>query len=455
VAVGVGGEVGRVEHLSFAYPESVAPALRDVSLSLRRGQVCAVLGPSGSGKSTLLRALTGLVPHFHGGRFSGRVVVGGLDTRRTRPAALAGTVATLFQDPEDQVVLTRVLDEVAFGLENIGTPPPEIVPRAQAALATVGAAHLAARRVAELSGGELQRVCLASALALEPTLLVLDEPTSQLDPGAAAALVDHVRALGIAVVLSEQRPALPLAVADRVLFVDGARLLLDAPRDDAVAWLAEHRPAYVTAPPPHRPGPAPGDAVCSVERVRFAYGGGFPVLDDASLDLRRGETVALVGANGSGKTTLAKLAAGLLAPGGGRVLRFGRAAYLSQDPGRYLLKERAVDEVAVGVRGDLDRARRALASVGLDGVDDRHPRDLSSGERERLALAAVLVTEPDLLVLDEPTRGVDPERKLELAALLRAAAPERAVLVVTHDRAFAAAVADRTVSLGAEEALVA
>src|SRR5215218_3800108 len=155
-------EVARVEHLSFSYPDAAAPALRDVSLSLRRGQVCAVLGPSGSGKSTLLRALSGLVPHFHGGRFSGRVVVGGYDTRRTRPAALAGTVATLFQDPEDQVVLTRVLDEVAFGLENVGTPPAEIEPQAHAALESIGAAHLAGRLVSELSGGELQRVCLAS-----------------------------------------------------------------------------------------------------------------------------------------------------------------------------------------------------------------------------------------------------------------------------------------------------
>jgi energy-coupling factor transport system ATP-binding protein len=239
-----------------------------------------------------------------------------------------------------------------------------------------------------------------------------------------------------------------------VLFVDHGRIALDAPRDEALDWLAAHRPAYTGGLTRVRPGSDPGEVVCSVEGARFAYGSGFPALDDVSLELRRGQTVALVGPNGSGKTTLAKLAAGLLAPTGGRVLRFGRASYLSQDPGRYLVKERVLDEVAVGVDGDLARARRAVAGMGLAGYEDRHPRDLSSGERERLALAAVLVTEPDLLVLDEPTRGVDPERKLELAALLDADRG-RATLVVTHDLEFARAVGHRIVSLEPEGAPVA
>src|SRR5207253_9491174 len=158
-----------------------------------------------------------------------------------------------------------------------------------------------------------------------------------------------------------------------------------------------------------------------------------PVVGDAGFELGRGEIVALVGPNGSGKTTLAKLAAGLLEPRAGRVVRSGRACYLSQDPGRYLVAERADEEVALAVGGDLRRARRELERLGLGGHADRHPRDLSSGERERLALAAVLVAEPDLLVLDEPTRGIDPVRKDELVALLRAEAPRRATLVVTND----------------------
>jgi energy-coupling factor transport system ATP-binding protein len=439
--------LARVRGLTFAYPGS-GPALRDVSLELREGELVAVLGPSGSGKSTLLRALAGLVPHFHGGRFAGRVEVAGRDTRASRPAELAGTVAMLFQDPEDQIVFTRVENEVAFGLENLGLPPREIPARVREALAAVGAEHLAGRRTAELSGGELQRVCLASTLALRPRLLLLDEPTSQLDPVAAGDFLDLVAGLGIATVLSEQRPLGPLAHADRVLFFEDGRLVLDEPRDAAIAWLEANRPAYAAEPEAPEPGAA-GEPVCSLEQVSFAYRPGLTVVASAGLELRRGEIVALVGPNGSGKTTLAKLAAGLLDPDSGRVRRTGRAGYLSQDPGRYLVRERADEEVALAVGGDVPRARRELARVGLGGLAARHPRDLSSGERERLAFAAVAVTDPDLLVLDEPTRGVDPDRKAELAGLLRAEAATRATLVVTHDVRFARAVADRTISLAA------
>jgi len=423
-----------VDRLRFSYPGAARPAVDGVSLVIADGDHVALLGPSGGGKSTLLRALAGLVPHFHGGVFEGCVVVGGLDTRRARPAELAGTVASVFQDPEDQVVMARVANEVTFGLENLGTPPDEIEARVAEALATVGAEHLAGRTVAELSGGELQRVCLASALALRPRLLLLDEPTSQLDPDAAEVFFDLVERLDCAVVVSEQRPARPLARCDRVVFMDGGRVLLDAPRSEALDWLAANRPLYL----PHG-----REVVCRIDGVGFSYGDRC-VLDGVSLELRRGEIVALAGPNGSGKTTLAKIAAGLLEPASGTVER-ARAAYLSQDPGRYVVAERAEEEVALAA--DPARARASLARVGLADLAERHPRDLSSGERERLALAAVLVTEPDLLVLDEPTRGIDPERKAELARLLRADAPRRATLVVTHDLPWAAEVADRVVSL--------
>jgi energy-coupling factor transport system ATP-binding protein len=434
----------RVEGLTYAYPSAERPALDDVSLQVRPGELVCLLGGSGSGKSTLLRALAGLVPHFHGGRFSGRVEVVGRDTRVVRPSDLAGGVASVFQDPEDQVVFTGVEHEVAFGLENIGVPPTEIHERALEALDRLSAAHLAGRRTHELSAGELQRVCVASALALRPDLLLLDEPTSQLDPAAAESLLDFLTALGCGVVVSEQRPALPLERCDRVVFLERGRIAVDATREEGVSWLELEHPAFLAHESVPVEQAVDGELVCRVEGASHAYGGRTVRVPD--LELRRGEVVALAGPNGSGKTTLAKLAAGLLEPKSGRVERSGRAAYLSQDPGRYVVAERVDEEAALGVDGDVARAGRALAAVGLSGYEDRHPRDLSSGERERLGLASVLATDPDLLVLDEPTRGVDPERKLELAALLRAQAGDRATLVVTHDLVFAADGADRVVS---------
>jgi len=439
-----------VADLTFSYPDATRPSLSNVSLRIEPGEVVAVLGPSGSGKSTLLRALAGLVPHFHGGRFEGSVEIAGRDTRRTHAAELAGSVASLFQDPEDQIVFGRVAHEVAFGLENVGTLPARIWPRVQAALAEAGIEHLAERRTETLSAGELQRVCLASVLALEPALLLLDEPTSQLDPQGAEALLDLAVELDSAVVVSEQRPAMPLERCDRVLFLEGGRILLDAPRAHALEWLAANRPGYLPGLPPTLAGSVGGGVeLCRLDAVTYRYLEE-PVLRDVSLTVRRGEVVALTGPNGIGKTTLAKIAAGLLEAEHGTVERHGRACYLSQDPGRYLITDRVEDEVALAVRGDLSRARRALAEVGLAGFERRHPRDLSSGERERLALASVLVVDPDLLILDEPTRGVDPPRKAELAELIRDAS-HRATLVVTHDLVFAGEVADRGVALGARE----
>jgi energy-coupling factor transport system ATP-binding protein len=440
--------VAQAERLTFSYPGVDRPVLSDVSFRVDPGEVVALLGPSGSGKSTLLRALAGLVPHFHGGRFEGRVEVAGRDTRRFRPADLADEVASLFQDPEDQIVFGRVENEVAFGLENLGTPPAEIWPRVHAALADAGIARLAERRTETLSAGELQRVCLAAVLAIGPSLLLLDEPTSQLDPEGAEAILDLACELGSAVVVSEQRPTLPLELCDRVLFLEDGRLTLDAPRDEALDRL---EPAYLprTAAMPAGDG-EDGELLVRVEDASFSYET-TRALNGASLELRRGEIVALTGHNGVGKTTLAKLVAGLLEPDAGGVERHGSVCYLSQDPGRYLVTERAEREVSLAVGGDLVRAREALARVGLAGLERRHPRDLSSGERERLALASVLVAEPDVLVLDEPTRGVDPSRKDELAEILRREALRRATLVVTHDLVFAGDVADRLVHLESRE----
>ena len=427
-----------VENLTVTYGGAASPALRDVSLSIDAGEAVALLGLSGAGKSTLVRALAGLVPHFHGGRFEGRVCVGGLDTRRARPADLAGTVAVVFQDPEDQVVMSRVLREVAFGLENVGVPAREIKDRAEEALDAVGALELRNRRVAELSGGELQRVCLASALALRPGLLLLDEPTSQLDESGAATFLSAARAAGCAVVLSEQRIERALSSCERAIALRDGGIAFTGSTEAARTWL-EGEPDGLGAATLGDVLPEPRDDVAvELDGVSFAYGDSV-VVDGVDLAVRAGEIVALEGPNGCGKTTVAKLAAGLLEPSGGTVTRAGRAGYLSQDPGRYLVCDRVDDEVALGVGGSRERALAALEAVELEWATRRHPRDLSSGERERLGIAAVAVAAPDLLVLDEPTRGVDPLRKRAIERLVREhAARGAAVIVATHDRAFGA-----------------
>jgi energy-coupling factor transport system ATP-binding protein len=216
-----------VEDLGFAYGTG-GPVLHGVSLEIEHGEHVALLGSSGSGKSTLLRALAGLVPHFHGGTFSGRVVVGGSDTRESRPSELAGTVASVFQDPEDQIVMAKVANEVAFGLENTGVEPDEIWRRVEDALALVGVEQLADRPTAELSGGELQRVALASALALRPSLLLLDEPTLGLAPlivDQIFELLEQLKNEGSTILLVEQNAARTVSIADRVYVMrSGGRL---------------------------------------------------------------------------------------------------------------------------------------------------------------------------------------------------------------------------------------
>ena len=395
-----------------------------------------------------MRALAGLVPHFHGGRFEGRVRVAGLDTREARPADLAGSVAVVFQDPEDQVVMTKVLREVAFGLENLGVPARQIQDRAEEALDAVGALRLRDRRVAELSGGELQRVCLAGALALKPRLLLLDEPTSQLDESGAQRFLAAARAAGSALVLSEQRIERALHTCERAAVLAEGAVVFDDSSAAARAWLETDRDGF-GAPSGDVSLPEPRDvAAVELSGVSFAYGDRV-ALDRLDLTVRAGEIVALEGPNGCGKTTVAKLAAGLLEPAEGTVTRAGRAGYLSQDPGRYLVHDRVIDEVALAVGRDRSRALDALRAVGLEWAAERHPRDLSSGERERLGIAAVAVSEPKLLVLDEPTRGVDPLRKRAIEQLVRDHAARGAgVVVATHDRSFNA---HRRVALPARE----
>jgi energy-coupling factor transport system ATP-binding protein len=451
-----GEVVARVRALAFAYGDARHRALDGIDLDIRAGEVLVLEGPSGGGKSTLLRALAGLVPDFHGGAIAGSVHVAGHDALREPPAALGAAVGMVFQDPEAQAVMGTVDRDVAFGPQNAGLPADEIARRVDAALTDAGASHLRGRRIESLSSGERQRVAIAGVLARRPRLLVLDEPTSQLDAAAAAGLTATLRRLadrGTAVVIAEHRAERVRPIADGVLAVCHGQLGAAAPPEPAPEAVPACRG---TAPPAAR-----------MEGVVAGHGTRH-VLKGTSLALVPGRVTALVGPNGSGKTTVLRVLAGLHCPDAGRVLlgdddvsalppeqRFPRLALVPQDPGRHLLTETVADEIAVALRslgvdahGRAPRIAAAAAELDLSDMLHRHPLDLSVGERERVALASILVAAPAVLVLDEPTRGMDPARKAALARIIRArAAGGAAVLVATHDGPFAVAIADEVLRM--------
>lgn len=498
--------VAELEDVSYRYPSATRPALDRVSWQVPDGSFIVVAGASGSGKSTLLRCLNGLVPHFSGGELGGSILVAGHDVRRRGPRTLSRSVGIVFQDPETQLLTSRVDDEIAFSLEQHGVERATLRTRVEEMLDLLGIAALRARDPATLSGGERQRVAIAAALALHPRLLVLDEPTSQLDPWGAedvlAALARLNEDLGLTVVLAEHRLERVLAHADRLRYLGRDGTTLDgAPHDvlgaidpavvppiSRLGLLEGWRPLPLTIkegrtrvqdlvlpPEPSVPTMTNGETAFVLTGMTLAHGNEV-VLRNLDLTIHGGEVVALMGRNGSGKTTLLRALMGFHRTRRGRITLFGRdvtsaepasiaqdVGYLPQQPGTLLFSERVVDEVTFTLaqrnghsrrqqRSEWQDADNVLARMGLAELAERHPRDLSGGERERTALAAVLAGAPRVLLLDEPTRGMDAMRKADLAALLRELAAEGvAVVLATHDVELVARYADRVVLLGGGE----
>ena len=475
--------------LGCRYPGSTRAALDGVSLRLAPGSVTVVMGATGAGKSTLVRCLTRLVPCFTNADVTGEVRVGGASIAGRTVGDLAGTVGMVFQDFEAQLFSTDVTQEVVFGLEQTGVPPADMPARIAAALDAVGLTGFEGRDPTTLSGGEKQRLAIAGLLALRPTVLLLDEPTTDLDPVGrhdVLAVLARVAVEGRAVLLVEH-DATALEHADAVVLLrDGrvvaggepcavlaqaaswvdlgvrppdavrvfARLGLADPPLDAASAAARLRAAGVRiVPPPVPDAPVPARSpLLRVEGVAHAYPGGTLALAGVSTTIGRGDFVAVVGRNGSGKTTLAKHLNGLLAPTGGRVrLDDGdlaglaletvaqRVGYVFQDPDHQLFAASVVEEVAFGPTnlglppGVVEaRVAEALAAVGLEAGDE-DPFLLDKGARQRLAIAAVLAMQPDVLVLDEPTTGLDHHEQQRVMALLRRLhAAGRTIVVVTH-----------------------
>ncbi|MGW2867794.1 ABC transporter ATP-binding protein [Kitasatospora sp. NPDC001225] len=488
------------EQVSVRYADSAAPALDGVDLTVPEGELCLLVGPSGSGKSTLLGTVSGLVPHFTGGVLHGRVTVGGRDTREHRPRELADLVGTVGQDPLAHFVTDTVEDELAYGMESLGLPGDVMRRRVEETLDLLGLADLRDRALNSLSGGQQQRVAIGSVLTVHPRVLVLDEPTSALDPGAAeevlSVLQRLVHDLGTTVLMAEHRLERVVQYADQVLLLtpeappvlgEPAEVMAHSPVHPPVVGLgrlAGWRPLPLSVRDARRKAaplrarldgrtPAPADrragaAPLAVTDRLAVRRGPVPALRGVDLALHPGEITALMGRNGAGKSTLLGSLVGLHAPSSGSVRVGGRTPHrtrpaelirevglVPQDPRDLLYGESVAAECAAA---DTDAGAaagtcRALVERLLPGIDDdTHPRDLSEGQRLTLALAVVLTARPPLLLLDEPTRGLDYAAKARLVEILRGlAAEDHAVLLATHDVELAAELAHRTVILAEGE----
>jgi len=482
----------RFEHVSVTYPDAAAPALRDVNLNLPEGELCLVVGPTGAGKSTLLGAVNGLVPHFTGGRLTGRVTVDGRDTRTHPPRELADVVGVVGQDPLAGFVTDTVEEELAYGMEQLALPPAVMRKRVEETLDLLGLAELRHCALRDLSGGQQQRTAIGAVLTCHPRVLVLDEPTSALDPTAAeevlAAVTRLVHDLGVTVLMAEHRLERVLHYADRLVYLPGdgtavsgdpATLMAAAvvtPPVVELGRLAGWDPLPLSVRDARRQAgelrqrlrpaapqalPAAG-AVALRARGTVVRFGELIAVRGVDLVLHAGEVCALMGRNGAGKSSLlwalqgsGRRTAGTVDVDGrdpgalSAAAARARVGLVPQTPADLLYLETVAQELA---QADRESARPAgTATALLDRLVphiDRevHPRDLSEGQRLALVLAVQLVAGPAVLLLDEPTRGLDYGAKGRLAVVLRELAREgRAVVVSTHDVEFVATACDRVV----------
>ncbi|MFJ8431162.1 ABC transporter ATP-binding protein [Kitasatospora sp. NPDC094019] len=498
----------RFDQVGVVYDGGAAPVLRDVDLHIPEGELCLVVGRTGVGKSTLLGAVNGLVPHFTGGTLRGRVTVDGRDTAHHPPRELADVVGVVGQDPPAGFVTDTVEEELAYVMEQLAVPPEVMRKRVEETLDLLGLAELRHRALHELSGGQQQRVAIGSVLTAHPRVLVLDEPTSALDPTAAeevlAAITRLVHDLGVTVLLAEHRLERVVQYADRVAYLPGDGTVVHGPpaevfRDTVIAppvvdlgRLAGWQPlplsvrdarraaaplreslTGVRIPPPRRSAPA-GETVLTARKVVVRHG---PVVAvrEVGLELRAGEVTALMGRNGSGKSSLLWALQGSGPRQGGSVQVVGADGGPAADPKRLsaararrlvglvpqtptdlLYLETVAQELGQSDlesdRADGPAARQILDRLAPGIADEAHPRDLSEGQRLALVLAIQLAAAPRVVLLDEPTRGLDYHGKEALTGIVDALAAEgRTIVVSTHDVEFVASAADRVVVMAEGE----
>ncbi len=482
-----------VEDLSFRYRDRAEAAIRGLSFEARPGEILLIAGASGCGKTTLIRAINGLIPRSYKGEVSGRILLYGQDPSGWPLVRISQIVGTVLQDPERQILGTKVLNEVAFGLENLGLPREEILRRADAALEYLNISSLRLRETYNLSGGEKQKVALAGVLAMRPKILLLDEPLASLDPASASETLAMVRRLadeGMTVLMVEHRVEDVLGIRpDRVMFMSEGEIRYLGPLkglEKAVDYREVKLPAEVIIrrakadPPPPPLTVLPGAAergnepIVRFENVTFGYEAGTEVLHGINLNIRRGDVIAVLGPNGAGKTTFVKHAIGLLKPRSGRVLVDGHdtrqasvaeiastLGYVFQSPSHMLFAPTVYDELAFGPRNlhhpkeQIEKeVKEALRIVNLSDKEKDPPLALSFGQQKRVSIAAILAMRSRILVMDEPTAGQDYQNYMNFMDSILQMPGFEAILFITHDVDLAVIYANR-VLLMAEGRLVA
>jgi len=473
-----------IGELTFCYHSRSEPALRDVSLTLERGELLLVAGASGCGKTTLIRCINGLIPRTYRGDVEGHLHLYGQGVSEMTMAHLSQTIGTVLQDPERQILGSFVLNEVAFGLENLGLPREEILQRVDETLDYLGISHLRDRETFYLSGGEKQKIALAGVLTMRPSILLLDEPLASLDPASAQEALALFRRLadeGVSIILVEHRVEDVLSIhPDRVLFMQEGEITYYGPPDglpEVVDYRQVKMPAPIVIqraasdpPPTFEPSIKPDgrEPLVTFENVSFAYEeDGATVIQDVNLTIHRGDVIALLGPNGAGKTTLVKHAIGLLKPRQGSVLVAGRdtremsvaqiahtLGYVFQSPSHMLFAPTVREELAFGPRNlgysqetITEGVERAVEIVNLKGLEDYPPLALSFGQQKRVSIAAILAMRSKILVMDEPTAGQDYWNYMAFMDSILQMPGFESILFITHDLDLAICYASRIILL--------
>ncbi len=466
-----------VENLSFRYRDRSAVAISQITFDANPGEVLLIAGASGCGKTTLIRAVNGLIPRSYKGQVSGRVLIFGEDTASWKLSQISQKVGTVLQDPERQILGTKVLNEVAFGLENLGLPREEIIQRVDEALAFLKISDLRSRDTFSLSGGEKQKVALAGVLAMRPSILLLDEPLASLDPASAQDSLDMVRKLadeGMTVLMVEHRVEDVLRIhPERVMFMDGGQVrylggikglskvvnyheVKLAAEDIVERARLDRAPAELKILPSaaaNGPAPIEAEALVKFEDVAFGYEADTEILHGINLEIKRGDVIAVLGPNGAGKTTFVKHAIGLLKPKSGRVLVNGKntkdlsvaqiantLGYVFQSPSHMLFAPTVREELAFGPtnmkhpKDQIDEeVKSALKIVNLSDKEQDPPLALSFGQQKRVSIAAILAMRSRILVMDEPTAGQDYYNYMNFMDSILQMPGFEAILFITHD----------------------